>query len=124
MLKIAHVNFRIPAGGEPEAEKFWCGLMGFEKLAKPVGNVHPGLWFSHGSYEVHVSPDVDFEPATRAHTAFVVEGITEQFQALRDYGVKVTVSKGTEEDVMACFVNDPFGNRLEMISPLETSMGG
>jgi hypothetical protein len=119
MLDIAHVNFRIPSGSEPEAESFWCGLMGFTKLAKPAGNTHPGLWFTRGNFEVHVSPDDDFAPVTRAHTAFVVDGLTELVDLLKTEGLKVNISKGTEADVVACFLGDPFGNRLELISPEE-----
>lgn len=124
MVKIAHVNLRIPSGSEPIAESFWCDVLGFTRLPKPAGNTHPGLWFSHGSYEVHVSPDDDFTPVTRAHTAFVVEGLNELYAKLQSEGTEVTVSKGTEDDVVACFVADPFGNRLEMVAPGEASMGG
>ena len=123
MVRIAHVNLRIPSGGEPIAEAFWCGLLGFTRLQKPPGNAHPGMWFRHNDYEVHVSPDDDFAPVTRAHTAFVVEGLTELFNKLRSEGTKITVSKGSEDDVVACFAADPFGNRLEMVAPGAASMG-
>ncbi len=121
MTAIGHVNFRLPTGSEQVAEEFWCGLMGFTRLPKPAGNTHPGMWFTRGSFEVHVSPDDDFVPVTRAHTAFVVEGITELSRKLGESGYKVNVSKGTPEEVVACFVADPFGNRLELISPEEAT---
>jgi catechol-2,3-dioxygenase len=114
LVRIAHVNVRIPQGSEAQAEAFWCGLLGFAVRPKPPGNEHAGRWFAHDGFEVHVSPDIDFAPATRAHTAFVVDGLTELASRLAEAGVEVRPSKGTTDDLEACFFDDPFGNRFEL----------
>src|SRR5665213_2430997 len=95
LVRIAHVNVRIPQGAEDQAEAFWCGLLGFLVRPKPPGNEHAGRWFKHDAFEVHVSPDTDFTPVTRAHTAFVVDGLTELASRLVDAGVDLRPSKGS-----------------------------
>lgn len=114
--KIDHVNIRIPVGAEVEAEGFWIGLLGFENVPKPPANAaRGGRWFSRGSFEVHVSPAVDFQPATGAHIAFRVQGLDELIGQFVESGVEHTPNAGPTDHPTSYFAVDPFGNRLEFI---------
>lgn len=113
---VAHINLRIPVGGEDRAEAFWCGLLGFTNRPKPPGNEHPGCWFAGPGFEIHVSPDAEFRPATKAHIAFVVEKLDGLAEALRNSGVEIRPARGEAGDLESCFLDDPFGNRLELMT--------
>jgi catechol 2,3-dioxygenase-like lactoylglutathione lyase family enzyme len=117
MQRIAHINLRIPTGGEEEAQSFWCGLLGMTEHPKPEGNHHPGKWFQAEGFEIHVSPDDEFAPATKAHIAFVVEELNSLAPRLIDGGVDIRPARGELGHLESCFLTDPFGNRLELMTP-------
>jgi catechol 2,3-dioxygenase-like lactoylglutathione lyase family enzyme len=113
---IAHINLRIPTGGDDAAEDFWCGLLGLTVHEKPKGNEHAGRWFAAGGFEIHVSPDDAFVPASKAHIAFIVDDVTTVAKRLVEGGVEVKPARGSMDDLTSCFFADPFGNRLEMMT--------
>jgi hypothetical protein len=71
-------------------------------------------WFSNGSVVVHLGVEDDFRPAKKAHPAFAVDG----FDALVDALGAAGVANRPDTDlpgVRRCYVDDPFGNRNELI---------
>lgn len=114
---IAHVNLRIPQGGEEAAARFWCDALGFTEHPKPASNTHPGRWFTGPGFEIHVSPDADFVPATKAHISFVAGDLKGLIARLETNGVAIRPARGTAEEPQSCFFDDPFGNRLELMTP-------
>jgi catechol 2,3-dioxygenase-like lactoylglutathione lyase family enzyme len=60
--------------------------------------------------------DGDFRPARKAHPAFEVAGLAGLVEVLRSAGVPVTDDEPLEGYDRA-YVEDPFGNRLELLEP-------
>ena len=73
-----------------------------------------GCWFERGPLKVHLGVEADFHPARKAHPAFLVDDLTSLKGALeaRDYRVNSDVAL---EGYDRIFVDDPFGNRIELM---------
>ena len=102
----------MPAGGEQRARDFYAGVLGLTETAKPaVMAARGGCWFERGGVRVHLGVEDDFRPARKAHPAFLVNGLDELLVA-HDLAPRwSTEIPGTRR----CHVDDPFGNRLELI---------
>ena len=114
-MRIDHVQIAMPNGGEGEARAFYQGVVGMSEVEKPEPlRSRGGCWFVHGSCHVHLGVDPDFRPARKAHAAFLIQGLDDLAERLRDAGHPVRWS--TELPGMDRFYSDdPFGNRLEFI---------
>jgi catechol 2,3-dioxygenase-like lactoylglutathione lyase family enzyme len=109
---IDHVQLAIPVGGEEQARAFFVGLLGMTELPKPpVLAARGGAWFAAGSVEIHVGAEVDFVPARKAHPALLVDG-------LRTFVTEAGLDARWNDEIAGvdrCHVDDPFGNRIELI---------
>jgi catechol 2,3-dioxygenase-like lactoylglutathione lyase family enzyme len=109
---IDHVQLAVPPGGEDDARAFYVGVLGLAETPKPaVMAVRSGAWFEAGAVRVHVGPEPSFVPARKAHPALVVRGLRDLVERT---GLEATWNDeidGTER----CHVDDPFGNRIELI---------
>jgi catechol 2,3-dioxygenase-like lactoylglutathione lyase family enzyme len=114
---LDHIQLAMPKGEEEKARAFYGGLLGIPEVTKPA-NLAPrgGCWFESGPLKVHLGVDPHFVPARKAHPAFVVEGLTELIEILRQAGCKVTEDQPLE-GYNRKFVDDPFGNRIELLEP-------
>lgn len=114
---IDHIQLAMPIGGEPDAEKFYAGLLGLEPIPKPEPLAsRGGCWFSipGAVAQVHLGADPMFQAAKKAHPAFTVIDRSALVDRLR--GARVPVRDGaTIDGVMQVFCDDPFGNRIELI---------
>lgn len=118
-VRLHHVQLAIPAGGEDECRAFWGGLLGFEELPKPpVLAARGGCWFRSGGVEVHLGVEADFAPARKAHPGLEVRGLDALAARLAEAGRPV-VPDGELPGHRRFYVDDPFGNRLELLEPLE-----
>jgi catechol 2,3-dioxygenase-like lactoylglutathione lyase family enzyme len=112
---IDHVQLAMPAGGEAEAEAFYCAMLGLEVRPKPPAlAARGGRWFARGDVQVHLGVEEDFRPARKAHVALCVAGFDELLRALDNGGI----GWRPDEDLPGArriYVDDPFGNRLELI---------
>lgn len=74
VICIDHVQVAAPAGCEPEARRFYGGLLGLPEIEKPAPLAgRGGAWFACGPQELHVGVAEDFAPARKAHPALRVE---------------------------------------------------
>ena len=112
---IDHVQLAIPAGGEDLARQFWCGLLDFREIPKPDSLAkRGGAWFQHGPTQVHIGVETPFIPARKAHPAFRVTDLETLATLLTSSGHPIRWD--TEiPDVTRFHVDDPFGNRIELI---------
>ena len=112
---LDHVQLAMPAGREAEAEVFYCGILGLEVRQKPpVLAARGGRWFARGEVQVHLGVEEDFRPARKAHPGLRVAEFDDLLATLDAHGV------GWKADadlpgVRRIYVEDPFGNRLELI---------
>ncbi len=117
ILSIDHVQLAMPVGGEWKARAFYDELLGIPEVPKPAHlAARGGCWFERGALKVHLGVETDFHPARKAHPAFIVDDLSALVAALRCAGV---VAKDDEPlpGYQRVYVDDPFGNRLELMEP-------
>ena len=116
IVRLDHVQLAMPPGREEEAEAFYSGLLGFERLPKPPAlAARGGCWFARGLVALHLGVEQDFRPARKAHPALVVDDLPALEGALRAAGVEVRPN-GDRPPGTGAYADDPFGNRLEFMA--------
>lgn len=109
----------MPPGKEDEARHFYGELLGFEELTKPATlQCLGGVWFATGSIDLHIGVEDPFSPAKKAHIAYQVHDLDLVAQALRTAGFLVKPD-GRLPGFDRFYTEDPFGNRVEILTPLE-----
>jgi len=110
------VQLAMPAGAEEEARAFYAGVLGLVEQPKPpLLAVRGGCWFENGAVKLHLGAEDDFRPARKAHPALLVAGLR-AFVAERALDVRWSDEiPGTTR----CHLDDPFGNRIELIEAAE-----
>ncbi len=115
LISIDHVQLAMPSGKEEVAAGFYEDLLGLERREKPAAlAARGGCWFSNGSVTLHLGVEDGFRPARKAHPAVIVENLDD---LCRDLGVAGHEVRFDDElpQVRRCYVDDPFGNRIELI---------
>jgi catechol 2,3-dioxygenase-like lactoylglutathione lyase family enzyme len=115
---LDHVQLAMPAGREAEARAFYQGLLGIPELPKPPHLAkRGGCWFERGTLKVHLGVEAEFRPARKAHPALLVTDLPRLKAVLRAGGCTLT-----DDEPLAgydrIYVDDPFGNRIELMEPL------
>lgn len=117
--RIDHIQLAMPAGQEPAARAFYEGLLGLTETTKPPNLAgRGGCWFESGGVKVHLGVDANFLPAKKAHPGFVVDDLSDLCANLENAGFP-TVSDQPLEGYLRKYVNDPFGNRIELMQNLD-----
>jgi catechol 2,3-dioxygenase-like lactoylglutathione lyase family enzyme len=115
---LDHILLAMPKGQEAKARAFYTSLLGIPEVTKPANlAARGGCWFESGQVKVHLGIDPHFVPARKAHPAFVVEGLTELIEILQQAGCKLTDDQPLD-GYNRKFVDDPFGNRIELMEPV------
>jgi catechol 2,3-dioxygenase-like lactoylglutathione lyase family enzyme len=115
LVALDHVQLAMPRGREDEARVFYGGLLGLAEVAKPPSLAkRGGCWFERGAVKVHLGVEHDFRPARKAHPAFLVDDLAALSRALESAGHPVKADRAIA-GVQRGFVDDPFGNRIELI---------
>ena len=119
---LDHVQLAMPPEREAEARAFYDGLLGIPEVPKPDNLVRRGgCWFERGTLKVHLGVEQDFRPARKAHPAFIVDDLAGLAERLTTAG-HVTRFDEPLEGYTRLYVDDPFGNRIELMEP--TGCGG
>jgi catechol 2,3-dioxygenase-like lactoylglutathione lyase family enzyme len=112
---LDHVQLAVPHGREAEARAFYGGLLGLAEVQKPPNLAkRGGCWFARGAVRVHLGVEEAFRPARKAHPAIVTDDLPALAAALEASGHPVTPDCAIA-GVARVFVDDPFGNRVELI---------
>ncbi len=119
IVDLDHIQIAAPPGSEDDAKRFYGDLLGLDAIRKPDELAdRGGVWFSVGGQEVHIGIDPDFRPATKAHPAFRAADRTALDMLIRqltEAGHPVEWDASLP-NVDRCFVADPFGNRVELLT--------
>ena len=117
IVGLHHVQLAMPPGEEVAATEFYEGLLGIPKVAKPSHlQKRGGCWFESDSVRIHLGVESDFRPAKKAHPALLVESLDAVRVRLADAGVSIADDKPLP-GFRRFYVSDPFGNRIEILSP-------
>jgi catechol 2,3-dioxygenase-like lactoylglutathione lyase family enzyme len=113
--RLDHVLLAMPAGREAEAREFYQGILGIPEAVKPSElAARGGCWFEDGELKVHLGVEENFAPARKAHPAFLVDDLAGLTAALINAGYAIAHDKPLE-GYDRIFVDDPFGNRIELM---------
>jgi catechol 2,3-dioxygenase-like lactoylglutathione lyase family enzyme len=116
IIDLDHVQLAMPAGREADAEAFYGGLLGFTRIPKPEPMAsRGGCWFTSGRATVHLGVEAEFRPAQKAHPALIVRDLPALEAALASAGIEVRPN-ADQPPGAGSYVNDPFGNRIELIA--------
>ncbi len=116
---IDHVQLAMPEGGEDVARAFYAGVLGLPETPKPPHlAARGGCWFEGPTVKVHLGVEADFRPARKAHPALLVRDLPGLVAALRGAGARV-VDDEPLEGYDRVYVDDPFGNRIELMEPAD-----
>jgi catechol 2,3-dioxygenase-like lactoylglutathione lyase family enzyme len=118
IVRLDHVQLAMPAGGESLARAFYGGALGIPEVPKPPGLAQRGgCWFERGELKVHLGVEREFRPARKAHPGLQVEDLPLLIEKLRGLGYAVKEDEPLE-GFHRIYVDDPFGNRIELLEPL------
>lgn len=114
-MTIDHVQLAMPPGGEEKARTFYEGVLGIPEVQKPANlAVRGGCWFERGALKVHLGVEAEFRPARKAHPAFLVKDLQALVAEINAAGFAVRTDEPLE-GYERVYVDDPFGNRLELL---------
>ncbi len=113
---IEHVQLAMPPGGEDTARGFYGDLLGMVETPKPAELAkRGGCWFESGRVQVHLGVEKDFRPAKKAHPALRCRNYAALVLRLSEAGVSLNEADDIP-GVRRCHIQDPFGNRIELIA--------
>lgn len=115
ILRVHHVQLAMPPGEEAMAISFYEGILGIPHVAKPAHlEARGGCWFQNSDVKIHLGVEQDFRPARKAHPALLVDDLEALALLLLEHGY-ATVSDLPLEGFHRLYVDDPFGNRIELL---------
>ena len=116
--RLDHVQLAMPAGGEERARAFYRDVLGIPETPKPPDLAkRGGCWFERADLKIHLGVETDFRPARKAHPALIVEDLGALIESLRAQRFEVRDDEPLE-GYKRVYVDDPFGNRIELMEPL------
>jgi catechol 2,3-dioxygenase-like lactoylglutathione lyase family enzyme len=108
----------MPRGRESEARAFYEGVLGIPEIPKPPNLAkRGGCWFARGLLKIHLGVEADFRPARKAHPALLVENLAALKERIAAAGYNVKEDEPLE-GFKRIYVDDPFGNRIELMEPI------
>ncbi|MGO9932069.1 MAG: VOC family protein [Steroidobacteraceae bacterium] len=117
ITRIEHVQLAMPAGGEALARAFYHGALGIPEIPKPPHLAkRGGCWFERGDLKIHLGVEAAFRPARKAHPALLVADLAALKERLTTLGYALRDDEPLE-GYQRIYVEDPFGNRIELMEP-------
>lgn len=116
---VHHVQITIPKGAEEAARAFYCTVLKLPEIEKPDSlKGRGGLWLQVGDRAVHIGTEEGFDRmTTKAHIAYEVDDLAFWRERLAQEGISAETGVPIPGYDRFEF-RDPFGNRVEMIMPL------
>jgi hypothetical protein len=94
-----------------------------EKPKPPRLAERGGVWFEQEELKIHLGVESDFRPAKKAYPALLVTGLDELIKRCEQAGAPVVWDEPIE-GFRRVYVDDPFGNRIELMEPVEYAPKG
>ncbi|HEX9922306.1 MAG TPA: VOC family protein [Anaerolineae bacterium] len=115
IIGLDHIQLAMPPGGEAQARRFYRDLLGLIEVKKPEPlAARSGCWFEGQGTIVHLGVQKEFEPARKAHPAFLVSDLEHYRQVLEAGGAPI-IPDNVLPNIRRFYTADPFGNRIELI---------
>ena len=115
LLQIDHLQLAAPPSCESAARAFYGSLLGLFEIEKPPTlRARGGCWFQCGSQQLHIGVEQNFQPARKAHPAFLVSNLDELRATLTTANVSI-LDDDNLPGTRRFYADDPWGNRLEFV---------
>lgn len=111
---VDHIQLPIPLGASPQARAFYEGQLQLPEVRDPSLDRPGTLRFSLGWQRLDLSEGHYTGVAPQAHLALRVADVAALARRLREAGQAVD---DAQLDDGRIYVEDPFGNRLELVEP-------
>ncbi|MGA2006678.1 MAG: glyoxalase [Solirubrobacteraceae bacterium] len=120
IVGLDHVQVGAPEGCEAQARAFYGELLALRELPKPpVLAARGGVWFGlRDGQQLHVGVEPAFAAARKAHPALALDSAAslEELAALLERHGHAPRWDGDLPGAQRFYVDDPFGNRLELLA--------
>ncbi|WP_335985553.1 VOC family protein [Glycomyces sp. MUSA5-2] len=114
---LHHVQLAIRPESEDAARAFYVEVLGMTEVPKPPDLAkRGGLWLRTDALEIHLGVEPDLVPSKKAHPGILVADLDGLAAALEAAG-HVVEWDGLFIGFRRFYAHDPFGNRLEFLSP-------
>ena len=114
---LDHIQIAAPPDAEQAAREFYGGLLGLVELEVPVAlRDRACCWFQCGALQVHIGTQQNFQPAKKAHPAFLCPDLDALRTRFRERGLSM-IEDRDRPGIQRFFAEDPWGNRLEFLEP-------
>ncbi|WP_205323842.1 VOC family protein [Glycomyces sp. YM15] len=115
---VHHVQLAIRPAGEDAARAFYVGVLAMTEVEKPPELAkRGGLWLRTDALELHLGVEAGHVPSAKAHPGILVADLDALAARLEAAGHRVE----WDADFIGyrrCYTRDPFGNRLEFLTPI------
>jgi catechol 2,3-dioxygenase-like lactoylglutathione lyase family enzyme len=119
---VDHVQLPIPLGGAGRARLFYEQLLGLREVRDPVLDRPGTLRFSLGWQRLDLTEGHYTGVAPQAHLALRVDQLYAITRRLQQAGVRI--DEAPLLDASRVYVEDPFGNRFELIENKASDVAG
>ena len=112
---LDHVLIEAPAGCEARARAFYGAFLGLPELRKPPAlQSRGGCWFALADgRQLHIGVTPEFVPRTKGHPGLRTADLATFEAHCAAHGVPCRPD--AEAGVARVYLQDPFGNRLEVV---------
>jgi catechol 2,3-dioxygenase-like lactoylglutathione lyase family enzyme len=118
IVGLDHVQIAITPGGEVAARHFYGEVLGMPELPKPPALAgRGGVWFACGAQQLHCGIEETVAPSRR-HPALRTDDLDATRARLEAAGFPVRPDADLP-GYRRFYTEDPFGNRLECMQPVE-----
>jgi catechol 2,3-dioxygenase-like lactoylglutathione lyase family enzyme len=103
-----------------EALEFYIEILGLDELDTPENIKEARIrWIKfNDTSALHLIENIDCSPPLLAHIALKVEDLNSWEEYLENKGIKISAPKLNVYNAERFFINDPSGNRIEIIKEL------
>jgi glyoxylase I family protein len=112
---IHHVSLNV--GDVEAARQFYVDILGFAVMPSRPNFDFDGAWLHAGNNQVHLIGGAVNPPDRRQHFALQVDSLQEWMDHLTDLDVPFRHSPHIIGAGDQIFLNDPWGNRIELNQP-------
>ena len=116
ILRVQHVSVGIELGREAEARAFYTGALGLAEKSRPLGlKDNPVIWFDAGDdeHEIHLMATTSYVAPQGNHLCLQVDDLEAMGARLAQHSV-VAQAVAPIDHRPHFFINDPFGNGIEL----------
>jgi glyoxylase I family protein len=112
---IHHVSLNV--ADVEESVRFYVDVLGFSVMGTRPDFGFPGAWLQAGANQVHLIGEAKNAPDRRQHYALRVDSLADWMTHLDGLGVTYRHSPRIMGAGDQIFLNDPWGNRIELNQP-------